>query len=129
MKTIARLAKEKESLSVVADQYGSPTSATSIVEVLIKICKAQAEKKESADERWGLYHYTDFPLTTWHQLAVAVVKDKGLQAEIKPITTDEFPTLAKRPKYSGLNVSKIKKVFDIGQVSWMEKLKEVDCNE
>lgn len=122
VKTIARLAKERESLSVVADQYGSPTAATSIAEVLIKICKAQAEKKESADERWGLYHYTDFPLTTWHQLAKAVVSQLGLSALIKPIMSTEYPTAAERPKFSGLNCDHINEVYKIKQSDWYGKI-------
>lgn len=124
VKTIRRLASERESLSVVADQYGSPTSAVSISEVLLAICQAQLEDP-NADSRWGLYHYTDFPLTTWHQFATAIVKTLNLDTKVEPIMSAEFLTSAKRPKFSGLCVQKIIETFDCSQKSWRDNLMRI----
>ena len=121
VKTISRLAKERESLSVVADQYGSPTSAVSISEVLLAICQAQLEHP-NADSRWGLYHYTDFPLTTWHQLAKAVVSNLKVNTIIQPIKSSDYTTAAHRPHFSGLDTARVQQVFGINQRCWINKL-------
>lgn len=129
VKTMLRLAQEKESLAVVADQYGSPTSANSIARVILTICD-QLYAKESA-ALWGIYHYSDFPVTTWHQLAKSVV-DSAAQLKwdvsvksIRPITTEEFPVLAARPKNSAFNVDKIENTFGIKQASWQQEVLSV----
>src|SRR3990167_11099307 len=75
VKTIANLADKKDVFSVVSDQLGSPTSAHSIANVIITICK-RLFKNVKQEDHWGVYHYTDFPVTNWHQFATYVVRTK-----------------------------------------------------
>ena len=123
VKTIARLASERDELSIVADQYGSPTSAISIAEVIFDICK-QLMSENKQDSKWGIYHYSDFPLTTWHQLAVTTCRLIGKEISIKPINTEDYPLPARRPNNSAFNTQKILENFGIIQKSWEEKLRK-----
>ena len=125
VKTIIRLANEKKSLAVVADQYGSPTAANSIADLILIICRAQFEQVHP-DSRWGLYHYTDFPLTTRNQFATAIVKEHNLDLKVEPITSADFHTSAKRPKFSGLRVNKIIDAFGFRQKYWFDNLMSID---
>lgn len=129
LKTIANLCDKKEMLSVVCDQFGSPTSAHSIAETIIAIC-AKLHAENNNEKYFGTYHYTDFPATSWHQLAshVLTVKKNTLCKEIKPIESKDFPTPTKRPKNSILNTHKIKKVFGIEQKLWTTEVDRIINN-
>ena len=118
IKTIAQLCDQKEKLGVIANQYGSPTSARSIAKVLIAICR----KNNSA---WGVYHYSDFPATNWHQLATYVARIKGATTEIHAIEAKDYPLPAKRPENSRFANHNIKKVFGIEQGFWMAEVERV----
>ena len=123
VKTIQRLARERETLKVVADQQGCPTSTRAISMALLQIVA-------NLDKNWGTYHYVCQPATNWHVFAEAVVEEtfryEPLTVKnILPITTEEYPTPAKRPKNSVLDCTKIKQVFGIEQVDWRKELKDV----
>ncbi|MDF1653908.1 MAG: dTDP-4-dehydrorhamnose reductase [Coxiellaceae bacterium] len=120
VKTMARLAAQKETLGVVADQYGSPTAARDIARVILQVIPQM-------DNHWGTYHYSSFPLTTWHQFATAVIDSTpdAITKTINPITSAEFPTATTRPKNSGLDTSKIRTTFGIKQHAWRDYLAEV----
>lgn len=112
VKTMLRLAKEKESLNVVNDQFGCPTAAEDIARVMLEIIK---QNKQS----WGVYHYCGKPQTTWYQFAKKIMECAGIKnMSINPITTDQFPTKATRPKYSVLSVDKTEKEFNVSQHDW-----------
>lgn len=119
--TIIKLAKEKESLSVVSDQIGSPTSAEFMAEATIK-CIAKGIDKENS----GIYHLTSKGAISWHEFAQHIVKfltnqggNFNLKTEnIKPVPSSEYKTPAARPKYSVLETSLIEKTFDIEISSW-----------
>lgn len=123
VKTMIKLSNYREKITIIADQYGSPTSANSIARVIFSICLF-IYKSKSFNE-WGIYNYTDFPITTWHQFASYVIS-KNLQAKtshIEPMLSKDFKTKAKRPQNSALDIHKIKKIFNIKQYQWT---KEVD---
>ncbi|MDH5218654.1 MAG: dTDP-4-dehydrorhamnose reductase [Gammaproteobacteria bacterium] len=120
VKTIQRLARERETLKVVADQQGCPTSTRAISMALLQIVA-------NLDKKWGTYHYVCQPATSWHGFAEAVVAETSRQEslaikELLPITTEEYPTPATRPKNSVLDCTKIKQVFGIEQADWHEEL-------
>ncbi|HLZ34345.1 MAG TPA: dTDP-4-dehydrorhamnose reductase [Nitrospira sp.] len=94
VKTIMRLANEKPSLEVVADQRGCPTNAEDL---------ARAMKKLLALDARGLCHVTNSGDCTWHDLAEAIVRQMGLTTVVKPITTAQAGRPAKRPAYSVLS--------------------------
>ncbi len=119
--TIIRLAKEKESLSVVNDQVGSPTSAEFIADATIKCVE-----KGINNENSGIYHLTSKGAVSWYEFAQYIVKFLTNQGEkftlkvenIKAVSSSEYKTPAARPKYSVLNTSLIEKIFDVEIASW-----------
>ncbi|MFQ5356487.1 MAG: dTDP-4-dehydrorhamnose reductase, partial [Mariprofundaceae bacterium] len=127
VKTMLRLGREKESLSVVADQYGCPTSAPDIAETVLNISQQVYDK---GNRVWGMYHYVAEGITTWHEFAAAVF-DEGRRYEnlcvrdIRPISTSEYPTPARRPSNSALDCTKIKQVFNIDCKPWRQSLRGV----
>ncbi len=122
-KTILRLATERESLNVVADQFGAPTSAPLLAEFTTKlISKAQCR----VGFPFGLYHLAPVGETTWHQYAVYVVERAlaaGKALKLKPeniraIATTEYPLPAKRPANSRLNTAKLRQTFQLDLPDW-----------
>jgi dTDP-4-dehydrorhamnose reductase len=124
VKTIIRLAKERETLKIVEDQIGNPTSAADIARVLLEITK------QIPSLTWGIYHYCGKDTISWYQFACAIVEEaqkyESLKVtEILPITTNEFPTKAARPQNSALNCDKITTLLEIPQESWRGYLNEL----
>jgi len=91
VKTIQKVAKEKGRLKVVNDQQGSPTFSKDLAEKIAEIV---------ASGQFGLYHVTNSGQCSWYDFAKEIVKLSGIEAEVTPCTTDEFPRPAKRPAYS-----------------------------
>ncbi|MDJ0660068.1 MAG: dTDP-4-dehydrorhamnose reductase [Crocosphaera sp.] len=126
VKTMLRLGKEKEQLSIVADQVGSPTwsydIANTITQILTKV--NLAETKE-------IYHFTNSGVASWYDLAMAVFEEAkiiGFPLNIKqvnPITTQEYPTPAKRPHYSVLSGKKSAKLLGYNAPYWRDSLKKM----
>ena len=125
LKTILKLSNSHEKLSVISDQYGSPTSAKSIAKVIIKIC--EHIYKNNNFDNWGIYNYTDFPMSTWHQFATAIVDNNqnAKTKEIQPILAVDYKTNAKRPYNSALDVNKLIKQFNIKQNNWIDEAKRI----
>jgi dTDP-4-dehydrorhamnose reductase len=121
VKTMMRLMKERESLNVVADQVGSPTYAKDLAEAILQIIN----KTEILPSQWqpGIYHYTNDAHISWYDFAIAIKENISSNCDVKPITTDQYPTPAKRPAYSLLNKSKFVSAFDIALKPWKESLK------
>lgn len=119
MNTMLRLGKEKEKLTVVADQIGSPTHAGDLAEAIIEVLP-QIKSGTKA-----LYHYTNEGVCSWYDFAVAIMEERGLDCQIEPIETWQYPTKAKRPAYSVLNKTSIKQDFNLTIRHWREALR--DC--
>ena len=118
MKTMLRLSETRDEISVVSDQIGSPTYAGDLAEVLIKIVL-------SSSISYGIYHYSNGGIVSWYDFAVEIFKQLGKTIEVKPIKTKDYPTAAKRPKYSVLDTTKIKNNFDCTIKDWQESLNKV----
>lgn len=121
MKTMLRLGTERDQLKVVDDQIGSPTLATDLAKALVTICQQTAQDFVSAP--YGIYHYSNEGSCSWCAFAQQILFNHGLKTPVLPIPTTEFPTPAKRPAYSVLDKSKIKKAFPIKILSWQDALK------
>lgn len=128
VKTMLRLAKQRDSLGVVADQVGGPTYAGDIAKALIAI----AEKIiANQTVEYGVYHFTGFPYVSWCDFAKAIfneaVSQKVLDKSplVNAISTADYPTPAKRPANSCLDLNKIKQVFDIEPSDWQKALKHL----
>ena len=121
VKTMVRLAKDRDRLTVVADQFGGPSSACGIAEALLTIA-AQYEKTGSV--AWGTYHYCQKPYVSWHQFAEVIIEraiKMGLvdhQVEVAPIPSSEFSTLVKRPANSRLETTKYDNHFVPTVATW-----------
>lgn len=125
VKTMLRLGKERDELFVVADQYGCPTSAKSIAEVLWQL----AEKYEQEHSLpWGIYHFSNTPACTWLEFARHIFEHAANKniiekaATLNAISSSEYPTAAKRPKYSVLNSSKLQKIISSKPINWNQEL-------
>ena len=118
VKTMLRLMKTKPEIGVVADQYGSPTYARDLAVAIMQII---------SDGKWvpGIYHFTNDGVINWFDFASEIRKLSGLSCVIHPITTEQYPTPAKRPKYSVLDKTKIQRTFGIKLKNWKESLE--DC--
>ena len=124
VKTMLRLGKEKETLRVVADQYGCPTCAADLAEAVLTIAK---QINERHDIVWGTYHFCGTGETTWHCFAEKIFElagqyDSFVIKKVEPITTAEYPTPARRPFNSVMNCSMLTKEFGIVPSPWSESL-------
>ena len=115
MKTMLSLSETREEISVVSDQIGAPTYAGDLAEVLIKIVI-------SSSTNYGIYHYSNLGAISWYDFAVEIFKQFGKTIEVKPIKTKDYPTAAKRPKYSVLDTTKIENNFDCTIKDWQGSL-------
>jgi len=117
VKTMLRLMSTKPEISVVADQYGSPTYARDLAVAIMQIISS---------DKWvpGIYHFTNEGIINWFDFASEIKAISGLPCTIHPITTDQYPTAAKRPKYSVLDKAKIQETFNIELKDWKESLQE-----
>lgn len=120
VKTMLRLMNEKEEISVVNDQVGCPTFAGNLAEAVLKICS----EIERGNKHTGIYHYSNQGIISWFQFASAIKEIKKLDCKLNAISTNEFPTKAKRPKFSALNTQKIQKDFNIEIPFWKDSLKK-----
>ena len=123
MKTMLRLASERESLYVVNDQIGTPTNAIDLAEVLIKIIITT--KNKPTNYNFGIYNFSNEGQCSWYDFAKKIFEFNKIKIDLKPILTTEFPTPAKRPKFSVLDKFKIKTAFDIQIKTWEESLIDV----
>ena len=135
--TILKLAKEREVLRVVGDQYGAPTWSRDLARMTvhaIRQCEAASQNRQLADvlaEAGGVYHASGAGETTWYGFAAEAVRlqreaHPGVRfAAIDPITTDEYPTPAKRPRNSRMNCSKLAEKFGWAMMDWRESLRKV----
>ena len=127
VKTILRLAGEREELRVVADQYGCPTHAADLAEAILSI----AERIHgNGSNSWGTYHYCGKGITSWHGFAQEICRlgkrHTTLRAKaVNAISTEEYPTPAKRPPYSVLDCMKIEKCFGLTRKPWQNSLAEM----
>jgi dTDP-4-dehydrorhamnose reductase len=122
VRTMIRLMNARDELGVVADQVGSPTWATGLATTLWGL----AEKNAT-----GTFHHADDGAISWHDFAVAIAEEAhalGLVAKIpviKPITTADYPTPAKRPAFSLLDCSKTRATLGDAPVPWRENLRRM----
>jgi dTDP-4-dehydrorhamnose reductase len=127
MKTMLRLASERDSISVVNDQIGTPTNAVDLAEALIQIILT--DNRQPTTNNFGIYNFSNEGQCSWYDFAKEIFEINNKNIDLKPIPTSSFPTPAKRPKFSVLDKSKIKQVFGIEIKSWEERLKEMQTNK
>jgi dTDP-4-dehydrorhamnose reductase len=134
LRTIASLARERDSLRVVSDQIGAPTSAKQIADCVAAILNRDGQSLPALfGEAQNLVHFCASGVTSWHGFACAIVE--GLRrrgvvlraGSIEPIPSSEYPAAAKRPANSRLDTGRIQKIFGIRITSWQNALeRELD---
>jgi dTDP-4-dehydrorhamnose reductase len=120
VKTMMKLMSEKDEIKVVKDQLGSPTNAADLAETIFNIiglCHLQIYE-------WtpGIYNFSNEGIISWYDFAKAIKEITNSPCVVKPISTKEFPTPAKRPAYSVLDNTKIQKTFGIKLKNWEDSL-------
>lgn len=117
VKTMLRLAGEKEELGVVSDQIGTPTYAGDLAAAIHAVIRSDEWKP-------GIYHFTDEGVASWYDFAKSIFEIAGKDIRVKPLLTSEYPTAARRPMYSVLSKNKIKRTYNIEIPYWRESLEK-----
>jgi dTDP-4-dehydrorhamnose reductase len=115
VKTMLRLAQNNNKIRVVADQYGTPTSAMELARVVIFLMET---------ESYGIYHATCEGSTNWYEFAVTIFKEVGIEADVEAISSDEFNAAAKRPMYSVLDNKALRERHGYVMKEWQEAFRE-----
>ena len=110
LKTMLRLASERDKLSVVNDQIGTPTNAVDLAKILVKIVQSY-NLQPTTYNQFGIYNFSNEGQCSWYDFAKKIFEFNNININLEPIPTTSFPTLAKRPAYSVLDKKKIKDTF------------------
>jgi dTDP-4-dehydrorhamnose reductase len=124
LRTMLRLARERDLVRVVADQHGTPTSAADLADATLAILA----QLPNANAAFGTFHLTNSGRTTWHGFAEAIfaglARRGGRAPRLEAITTADYPTPAQRPAMSVLDCAKIERAYGIGLQPWQAALDE-----
>ena len=124
LKTMLRLARERDELRVVADQHGAPTSTRDLARIIL----ALAPRLAAGENVWGTYHFAGHGYTTWHGFADAIVAAAapalGRRPAVMAITAAEYPAAARRPKNSRLDCALFERTFGLRARPWPEEMRD-----
>ncbi|RTY99099.1 dTDP-4-dehydrorhamnose reductase [Flavobacterium sp. RSP49] len=121
MKTMLRLGTERDCLSVVDDQIGTPTNAVDLAHFLVQIMIQISLNPQS--NTYGIYNFSNEGSCSWFDFAKKIFEYNDINIDLQPIPTSSYPTPAERPKYSVLEKSKIKIIFGVEVKNWVNSLK------
>jgi dTDP-4-dehydrorhamnose reductase len=116
VRTMLRLGGQRGSIGVVADQKGTPTYAADLAGAIRSVVSAERFTP-------GIYNYTNGGVCSWYDFAVEIFRIAGIDCEVTPLATADYPTRAKRPAYSVLDKSKIKETYNPAVPAWEESLR------
>jgi len=119
--TMLRLGKERDELNVVSDQIGSPTYATDLACAILEIIKDKEFKEE--DQTTQIYHYSNEGEISWYEFAKEIFKIANIDCNVSPITTQQYPTPARRPVNASMQKDKMVRMFELKIVGWKISLK------
>ncbi len=121
--TMIRLMNERDSLGIVDDQKGSPTYTKTLAQNIVNLVLSDTDK-------YGVYHFSDEGVISWYDFAAEIYrlgKQNGIikkNTVLNPITTDQYPTAAKRPAMSAFNKSKVKNLLNFKLNKWKDNLSD-----
>lgn len=118
VKTMLNLFSQKDELGIVADQFGQPTNANDLAEAIMSII-------ENPNKSFGVFHFSNYPETTWFEFAKKIAEFSNSSVKLNALTTEQYPTPAKRPKRSTMSLDKIEKIYNIEPKHWENSLE--DC--
>lgn len=116
VKTMLRLAETRDEISVVSDQIGTPTNAADLANVILTIIP------QINNLNVDTFHFSNEGVVSWYDFALAIFEIKKNPCNVNPISTEQYPTPAKRPYYSLLNKAKIKQTYNIDISHWRDSL-------
>ena len=120
VKTMLALTSSEPSLKVVNDQTGTPTYALDLASAIFDIIE-----NRKAEDHEGIYHYSNEGVCTWYEFARTIAEYAGNdECEISPCTSEEYPSPVRRPSYSVLDKTRIKKAFGMSVPHWTDSLKK-----
>lgn len=115
VKTMLKLGREREEVSVVSDQIGSPTYTTDVAKLIVEMIKT---------DKYGIYHMTNSGYCSWSEFASTIFQQAGINCKVHPILTKDYPTAAKRPLNSRMVTEDTFKQFGLKQRIWKEALND-----
>ncbi|MDR2235720.1 MAG: dTDP-4-dehydrorhamnose reductase [Chryseobacterium sp.] len=118
VKTMLNLFSQKDELGIVADQFGQPTNANDLAEAIMDIIEAPAKT-------FGIFHFSNYPETTWFEFAKKIAELSESPVKLNALTTEQYPTPAKRPARSTMSLDKIEEAYKIEARHWENSLE--DC--
>lgn len=121
VKTMLKLASERDEINIVNDQIGSPTYAKDLAEFIIKIIQSNSHD-------FRIYNFSNQGEVSWYEFAKSIFELKNKKMEVYPIQSSAYPTLALRPKYSVLSTTKAEQTFGFKIKNWKIALKEALLN-
>ena len=120
LKTMCRLMQERQELSIVFDQIGTPTYARDLARFIVSYLEQDEDSRQE-----GTYHFSDEGVASWYDFAEAIRHRMGYSCQLHPIRSEQYPTKATRPSYSVLDKAKLKRDFGITLPHWQTSLE--DC--
>ena len=117
VKTMIKLGRERESLNVIFDQVGTPTYAADLAEVILHILNSEIFVS-------GLYHFSNEGVCSWYDFTKTIHRIAGINCDVRPIETKDYPARTPRPHYSVLNKAKIKNTYSLVIPHWEESLEK-----
>lgn len=125
VKSMLKLGKSRENLSIVFDQIGTPTNAldlaTATLNCLLKIDSWKSKQK--------IYHFSNEGVASWYDFTFEIFKTYDIDCKVKPILSKDYPTKAKRPHFSVLDKSKFKSDFNIEIRHWNNAFQSINFNK
>jgi dTDP-4-dehydrorhamnose reductase len=115
VKSMLKYGAERDVLSIISDQIGTPTYAIDLAGAILDII-------ESGKKQFGIYHYSNEGAISWYDFAKAIFDISRTQVIVRPIPTSEYPTKATRPKFSVMDKSKFKETFEVEVPYWRDSL-------
>ncbi len=116
VKTITKFAKQRDELTVIADQVGTPTYARDLATAILHIFP------QLTQENKGIYHFSNEGVASWYDFAKEIVSTNNITCKVTPVETKDYQTKAERPCYSVLNKNKIKSTFGVNIPYWRDAL-------
>jgi dTDP-4-dehydrorhamnose reductase len=122
VKTMLKLGHERDELGVIFDQVGTPTNASDLAKICLNILLDKSS--ENISMKGKIYHYSNEGVTSWYDFARAIMELGSIDCKLRPIETKDYPTPAKRPHFSVLNKTKIKRDFNTEIPYWRDSLEK-----
>ena len=125
VKTMLKIGKERDEINVVSDQVGSPTYATDLARVILTMVSSISKKDyQDKEQPTEIYHYSNKGEISWYEFAKEVFKNAKIDCKVNPITTQQYPAPAKRPRNTLMNKDKISETFNFQTINWKDSLSD-----